>query len=332
MSSVTHSRITDVRPLRGVEGGCLTLSGEGFTVDPVPEVKIGPALARVLAASSRELRLSVPPSLDGGQTAIRLASSPGESVFVEIGAPLATGLHQVDSPVFDSQGNLYVTFSGARGQEVPVAVYLVRPDGSREPFVSGLPNPTSMAFDPAGRLHVSSRFDGCVYRIGADGSMTVIASDLGVACGIAFDADGVLFVGDRSGTILRVEAGRAAALATLPPSVAAFHLALGPDGALYVTAPTLGTRDAVYRVTREGDVSTFYEGFGRPQGLAFDAQGRLYVVDALAGTGGLFRFPRGSRVPELLIECGGLVGVAFGPDGGMAVASGETVYRFSPPV
>lgn len=332
MTSTTPSRITGVRPLLGVEGGCLTLSGEGFAVEPVPDVRIGGAAARVLTASSRELRLAIPAGLDGGQTAVRLADAPGESVFVEIGAPIATGVHQVDSPVFDREGNLYVTFSGSRGQEVPVAVYVVRPDGSRKPFVSGVPNPTSMAFDPAGRLHVSSRFDGCVYRVAADGSTSAVASDLGVACGIAFDADGVLFVGDRSGTILRVQDGRAAALATLPPSIAAFHLAFGPDGSLFVTAPTLGTRDAVYRITPDGEVSTFYEGFGRPQGLAFDAQGRLHVIDALAGMGGLFRFEPGRAEPEQLIECGGLVGVAFGPDGALAVASGETVYRFSAPM
>ena len=33
--------------------------------------------------------------------------------------------------------------------------------------------------------------------------------------------------------------GKASAFATVPPSVAAFHLAIGPDGAVYVTAPTL---------------------------------------------------------------------------------------------
>lgn len=323
------TRITGVRPLLGIEGGCLTLSGEGFAVDPVSQVRIGPATARVLAASTRELKLAVPAGLDGGQTALRLADAPGESVFVNIGAPLATGVHQVDSPVFDRDGDLFVTFSGARGQQVPVSIYRVRPDGARAPFVTGLPNPTSMAFDPEGRLHVSSRFDGCVYRVAPDGSTDVVASDLGVACGIAFDADGVMFVGDRSGTILRVQDGRAAALAMLPASVAAFHLALGPDGALYVTAPTLASRDAVYRVSPGGEVSTFYEGFGRPQGLAFDAHGHLHVVDALAGMGGLFRFPPGGGEPEQLIQCGGLVGVAFGPDGAMAVASNETVYRFS---
>ena len=42
-------------------------------------------------------------------------------------APLATGLHQVDNPAFDRDGNLYVTFSGSRGQEAPVSIYVVAP-------------------------------------------------------------------------------------------------------------------------------------------------------------------------------------------------------------
>ena len=313
----------------GVEGSCLMLSGDGFGVDPVPEVRVGSVTARVLSASSRALRVAVPVGLDGGATAVRLASSPGESAYVDIGAPLATGVHQVDSPVFDREGNLYVTFSGSRGQQVPVTIYVVRPDGSREPFVTGLPNPTSMAFDSAGRLHVSSRFDGSVYRIDPDGASTVVASDLGVACGIAFDSEDVLFVGDRSGTIMRVEGKQAVPLAALPPSVAAFHLAFGPDGALFVTAPTLSTRDSVYRVSADGEVTVFYEGCGRPQGLAFDERGRLHVVDALAGRGGLLRFDAGATTPERLIDGGSLVGVAFGPGGAMAVAAAETVYRFT---
>jgi hypothetical protein len=327
MTSASPSRITGVRPLWAVAGGWVTIVGEGFSVDPPPEVRIGSTPARVLAGSSRELKLSVPPTLDGGRMPIRLASAPGETVFVEVGAPLATGLHQVDSPAFDRDGNLFVTFSGSRGQQVPVSIYLVRPDGSREPFVADLPNPTSVAFDPAARLHVSSRFDGSVYRVSPDGSVTAVATDLGVACGIAFDADGVLHVGDRSGTILKVEGGHAATLATLPPSVAAFHLAFGPDGNLYVTGPTLGTRDAIYRIGPGGEVSIFYEGLGRPQGIAFDEQGRLYVADALAGDGGIFRFPTGGGPPERVVAAGGLIGIAFGPGGVLAICSADTVYR-----
>jgi len=327
MTSAGPSRITGVRPLWAVAGGWLTVQGEGFPVEPLPEVRIGSVPARVLSASSREVKLAVPPSLEGGRTPVRFESVPGETPFVEIGVPLATGLHQVDNPVFDAEGNLFVTFSAARGQQVPVSVFVVRSDGSREPFVTDLPNPTSLAFDHTGRLHVSSRFDGTVYRIGDDGAATPIASDLGVACGIAFDQEDVLFVGDRSGTILRVEDGRAVAIAMLPPSVAAFHLAFGPDGLLYVTGPTLGTRDSIYRIDKSGAVTTFYEGLGRPQGLAFDEQGRLYVADALAGIGGIYRFAPGGGEPECVLAGGGLIGVAFGPQGSLAVCSGDTVYR-----
>lgn len=215
MPSAAPSRITGVRPLWGVEGGWLTISGDGFTVEPLPDVRIGGVPARVVAGSGRELKVCVPPGLDGGSTPVRLESAPGESALVEIGVPLATGLHLVDSPVFDREGNLFVTFSGSRGQQSPVSIYIVRPDGSREPFVTNLPNPTSLALDARGRLHVSSRFDGSVYLVGADGSAEVVATDLGVACGIAFDGD-VLFVGDRTGSILRIEDGRVTTFASVP--------------------------------------------------------------------------------------------------------------------
>ncbi len=76
-----------------------------------------------------------------------------------------------------------------------MSVFVVRPDGSREPFVSGLPNPTSLAFGTDGQLYVSSRFDGSVHRVARDGSVTAFATDLGVACGIAFGPDGALYVG-----------------------------------------------------------------------------------------------------------------------------------------
>src|SRR5207247_5146681 len=169
--------------------------------------------------------------------------------FIEVAAPFATGLHQVDNPVFDRDGNLYVTYSGTRGQQVPVSIFRVRPNGTRETFSSGIVNPTSMAIDAEGQLYVSSRFEGTWYRVAHDGSLETFANDLGVACGLAFAGDGTLFVGDRSGTIFRVDrGGKATAFASLPASVAAFHLAVGRDEALYVTGPTLSSYDALYRI------------------------------------------------------------------------------------
>src|SRR6185295_1434532 len=127
---------------------------------------------------------------ESGALPVRIAGVSGETAFVEVAAPLATGLHQVDSPVFDRAGNLYVTFSGTRGQQVPVSIFRVTPNGTRETFSSGIVNPTSMAIDRDDRLYVSSRFEGTVYRVAADGSVESYATDLGIACGLAFAPDG----------------------------------------------------------------------------------------------------------------------------------------------
>jgi sugar lactone lactonase YvrE len=325
-------RLTSVRPLWAIEGGRLTLEGDGFSVDPVvPHVRMGSQPARLAAATPSSLTAIVPAGLEGGQTAIRVDELPGETAFVDIGAPLVTGVHHVDSPAYDRHGNLYVTFSGSRGQQAPVAIFVVRPDGTREPFVTDVANPTSLAFDRDGALFVSSRFDGSVHRVSPDGKATLHAGDLGVACGLAFGPDGRLYVGDRSGSILRIdEDGKAQAIATLPASVAAFHLAFGPDDHVYVTAPTLATNDVVYRVSLNGDVSVFASGFGRPQGLAFDAAGHLFVVDALAGSSALYRIRlTAPESPELMLSGAPLIGIAFDPHGGIALATSEVVYRLA---
>ncbi|HEY7498649.1 MAG TPA: IPT/TIG domain-containing protein [Vicinamibacterales bacterium] len=321
--------ITAVTPLWAVEGGRVTIDGQGFTLDPQPpEVRFGTVPARLALASRHSLTAIVPEGLDGGRMPVRVDSAPGETAYVEIGAPIATGLHQVDNPAFDQEGNLYVTFSGSRGQDAPVSIYIVRRDGSREPFVVGVPNPTSMVVDAAGNLYVSSRFDGSVHRVARDGSTTIAATDLGVACGIAFGPDGNLYVGDRSGSVLRVTDNRSTLFATVPPSVAAFHLAFGPHGFLYVAAPTLASHDVVYRISPAGEVETFCEGFGRPQGLAFDVDGNLYIVDAVAGANALYRVrPDRPAVKECVLSGGALLGIAFDPRGGLVVSSSETIYR-----
>lgn len=327
------ARITAVHPLWAVEGGRVVVSGQLFDVDPPAAVRIGGELARASHVSTTSIGVVVPAGLEGGRTPVRIDSAPGETAYIEVGAPLATGLHMVDNPAFDADGTLYVTFSGSRGQQAPISLFRVRRDGTREPFARDVPNPTSMTFGPDGFLFVSSRFDGSVYRVGPDGAMSTYATDLGVACGIAFGPDNALYVGDRSGSILRVSGQRATLLASLPPSVAAFHLAFGPDGWLYVTAPTLSARDAVYRVSPDGRVETYYSGFGRPQGLAFDDQGQLYVIDALAGQAGLYRFRLGrAEPPEPLVAGGALIGLAFDPAGGLVLASTDAVYRFAVPL
>jgi sugar lactone lactonase YvrE len=284
--------------------------------------------ARIVFASPNRLSVVVPAELpEGGLVPVRL-SGQASATFLNLAVPLARGLHQVDSPAIDRAGNLYLTYSGTRGQQVPVSIFRVAPNGTRETYSSAVVNPTSMAFDADGRLHVSSRFEGTVYRLDEDGSAEPFVTDLGVACGLAFAPDGRLFVGDRSGTIFAVDRnGKAEAFATLPSSVAAFHLALGTDG-LYVTAPTLAPYDFVYRVGFDGTVSIYSRAFGRPQGLSFGPDGSLYVVEALAGASGLYRVSvAGER--ELVLAGAGLIGLAFDPSGAAIVCSSDTAYRLA---
>jgi sugar lactone lactonase YvrE len=323
------ARVAAVQPTIAIEGGRISILGEQFPIDQseLPGVRIGDKPARAVFASSSRLDVIVPAGLGEGPTSVRVDGVPGDTAFVSVAAPFASGLHQVDNPVFDPEGNLYATFSGTRGQQVPVSIFRVTPAGTRETFSSGVVNPTSMTLAPDGVLYVSSRFEGTVYRVNADGTADAYATDLGVACGLAFAHDGTLFVGDRSGTIFRVDrSGKAMTFATLPSSVAAFHLAIAPDGALFVTGPTLGSYDVVYRISAAGDVSEFYIGFGRPQGLAFDPAGALHVVEALAGSSGVYRLSADAK-PELVLTGPGLVGVAFDRGGTVVVCSNETAYR-----
>jgi sugar lactone lactonase YvrE len=120
--------------------------------------------------------------------------------------------------------------------------------------------------------------------------MSVVGEGIGVATVIAFDQDENLYVGDRSGTIFKISSSRQIyVFSTIEPSIAAYHLAFGNDGYLYVTGPTTSSFDSVYRVSPAGEAETYYRGLGRPQGMAFDAEGRLYVAASLGGRRGVER-------------------------------------------
>lgn len=323
------SSLTSLEPVRVVQGGRFWVHGHGF---PLPtrsagDVTLNGHPARIAFAASDRLAVIVPEAVTGGATPVRMAWAPGTTLYANVARVLATGLHQVDSPAIGPDGRVYVTYSGSRGQQAAVSVFRVSTGGVREPFVHGLVNATSLAFGPDGCLYVSSRFEGRVYRVHDDGRYEVMGSDLGVATGLAFAPDGSLFVGDRSGTIFRIDAqGRTETVATLPGSMAAFHLAFGPDGWLYVSAPTLSTYDVLRRVDATGRVETLDWIFGRPQGLAFDSAGVLHVVEALAGAGGVYAL-RPGRPRELVVSGPGLVGLAFDDDR-LVVASNETLYGF----
>ena len=190
-------------------------------------------------------------------------------------------------------------------------------------------NATGLAFDRAGDLFVSSRFEGNVHRVSPTGQMTLYAEGMGVATGIAFDRDQNLFVGDRSGTIFKIAPDRQIFVhAMLEPSMAAYHLAVGPSGDLFVTGPTTLSFDMVYRINPHGEVSTYFRGLGRPQGLAFDREGNLYVAASLRGQRGVVKITP-QQEASLEISGQGIVGLAFAPGRPLAVATGDAIHQLS---
>jgi len=103
-------------------------------------------------------------------------------------------------------------------------------------------------------------------------------------------------------------------------------LAFGPEDYLYVTGPTTSSFDSVFRISKAGEVETFFRGLGRPQGLAFDAQGRLYVAASLGGRRGIVRIDAARR-PEQFLSGPGIVGLAFTPSRSLMVTTHNALFR-----
>jgi len=326
-SNDIRPHIAQVTPPAAIAGGELQIRGKGFARSDRPRVTIGEVGATVVIGSDSFVIARVPEGASVGELVIENGGQSSESWACDIGVPIAENLHPVANPAVDGFGNIYSTFSGSRGQKVPVAVYKIDLNLAMKPFLNELMNATALAFDARGMLYVSSRYDGFVYQVTPTGNMSVYVEGMGVATGIAFDAAQNLYVGDRSGTIFKIGPDRQIfVFATLEPSMAAYHLAFGPDGFLYVTGPTTSSFDCVYRISDHGEVEVFYRGLGRPQGMAFDMDGNLFVAASLAGRRGVVRIGQ-DRKADLFLSGPGIVGLAFTPSRAMIVATTNALYR-----
>ncbi len=325
-------QILEIKPAAGIPGGEVTIECSGFeTSEPTKcAVRFADEPAHVVALGSKRVVALVPELKRSGPLEVVLESAGKQSArasFV-VGRRVAEDLHPVTNPAFDTDdGALFVTRSGSRGEQLPVSVFRIDINGEVSEFSGDITNPTAIAFDQDGQMFVSSRMDGTVYRVNPFKEAAPFVRNLGIATGMAFDREGTLFVGDRSGTIYKVNrVGEEKPWVQLEPSVSAYHLAFGTDDALYVTGPTVTSFDSVYRIDPSGNVTIFFKGLGRPQGLAFDESGNLYLAASLKGRRGIVRIAPDGQQAELLVAGMNLVGLAFSSDGEMVIASNDSIY------
>jgi hypothetical protein len=348
MSSLLHGskmdapQLVSLSPRAAMPGGEVELSGTGLQAQGgpmLPQVTVGDIPVHLTLSRPGRAVIRIPEGTISGDVVLARAGSASNTLELRVAVPMAESLHPVSNPAVDADGNVYSTFSGGRGQSVPVSIFSIARDFQVRPFVRDLLNATGLAFDAAGYLYVSSRAEGTVYRVSPEGAISTYAEGMGIATGIAFDRDGNLFVGDRSGTIFKVGPDRTLGhsdvadreifvYATLEPSIAAYHLAFNDDGTLFVTGPTTSSNQSIYAIDRDGQKTVFYQGLGRAQGMAFDVLGNLYVAACLHGQRGIVRITPG-REASLAVSGNDLVGLAFLEDGCAALATRNALYHVS---
>ena len=321
-------RIDRIQPGAAIPGGDVAIYGAGFVPRPNmrPSVRFGETEASLLISAESHLIARVPEGAVGN--IVRVQTSRAESLpfAFHLGVQITDNLHPVANPAVDIEGNIYATYSGQRGQAVPVSLYKISSNYTVKPFVTELMNPSGLALDRQGYLYVSCRNDGTIHRVAPDGRSQLWVEGMGTATGIAFDTLGNLFVGDRSGTIFKISPDRQIfVFATLEPSIAAYHLAFSPTGELFVTGPTTSSFDRVYRINQKGEASTFFRGLGRPQGLAFDRQENLYVAASYGGRRGIVRIAPDAKA-ELVLGGSGLVGMVLLPGHRAILATSSAIF------
>jgi len=328
--------IEAVAPAFALPGGEVRIVGKSLRPHELrrPSVRFGEIEGSVLISSDDFLVARVPEEAATGPITVS-TNGAGDTGHIsnphsiKVAVLVAENMHPVANPALDREDNLYVTFSGSRGQKVPVSIFKVDTNYDVKPFLSDMMNATAIAFDRAGEMYVSSRHDEAVYKVAPNGTVSTYAEGMGIATGIAFDAAENLYVGDRSGTIFKIARDRQIfVFATLEPSVSAYHIAFGRGGDMFVTGPSTSSFDCVYKVDPHGTVSVFYRGLGRPQGLALDVEGNVYVAASLGGKRGIVKITPQAKA-SLAVSGQNLVGLAFAPNKSAILATTSGVHHIS---
>jgi sugar lactone lactonase YvrE len=227
-------------------------------------------------------------------------------------------------------------------------VIAVTPDGQVEDIAHVAGQPSGLGWLPDGRLLIVSMKDQKILRQEADGSLVEHADLSGVATGhlndMVVDSAGRAYVGNFGFDLMAGETPVTTTLIRVDPdgtvSVAADGLAfpngtvITPDGATMILSESFGNRLSAFSVGADGslgerrDWATFgplpAAGLGTeeifaglavaPDGIGLDAEGAIWVADALHDR--VIRVREGGEITdEIQIGMGAYACMLGGPEG-----------------
>ena len=279
----------------------------------------------VLASADAQPANDVPAGRDDG---------PGADVPMGAcgtGRPDLSALPGAEGLVIGGDGTMYFSQDGAIGR--------MRPGMAAETSWVTLPTEASTVFGLAisaarHTLYAASPSAMRIYTIDLalpTPAAVALAFDAGQANGLTVGPDGALYYSDSAAdAVFRVDAAGARTQVSTGSFNGANGVAFGPDGAMYVDNYGDGT---LTRVTLTGGMesarTTVAMNLGSPDGIAFDAAGRIYVTDNAAGR--LIRLAAdGTGMTVLRMDLRGAANVEFGA-GALncrdIYVAGDSIYR-----
>ena len=145
-TSKSAPHLDSISPLAAMPGGEVHLRGAHLIGTAPGGATLGDVQAPLILSRTGHAILKVPEGSVSGAVKVHIQGAESNGLLLNVAVPLAENLHPVANPTVDADGNIYATFSGPRGEKVPVSIFRIDRDYQVRPFVRDLLNATGLAF------------------------------------------------------------------------------------------------------------------------------------------------------------------------------------------